>query len=140
MHTAVAHRAEFIQELLRLVLQQAHLLLQPIGVFWADAADAMYVSVRLLFEVKQLRAEVHIEACGHQVSSVSLCFQHRMRRHLGRHGMRRGGAPTVRSLQMGVRVVGALNGRLRNFLGAGLRVESRARAAGTACEAVYVSA
>ena len=106
MHTAVAHRAEFIQELLRLVLQQAHLLLQPIGVFWVDAADAMYVSVRLLFEVKQLRAEVHIEACGHQVSSVSLCFQHRMRRHLGRHGMRRGGAPTVRSLQMGVRVVG----------------------------------
>ena len=100
MHTAVAHRAEFIQELLRLVLQQAHLLLQPIGVFCA--ADAMYVSVRLLFEVKQLRAEVHIEACGHQVSSVSLCFQHRMRRHLGRHGMRRGGAPTVRSLQMGV--------------------------------------
>lgn len=103
MHTAVAHRAEFIQELLRLVLQQAHLLLQPIGVFWH--ADAMYVSVRLLFEVKQLRAEVHIEACGYHPSSVALWFHHRMRRHVARHRMRRTGRAgrTVRPTKMGAR-------------------------------------
>ena len=95
MHTAVAHRAEFIQELLRLVLQQAHLLLQPIGVFWH--ADAMYVSVRLLFEVKQLRAEVHIEACGYHLSFCALWFHHRMRCHVARHRMRR----TVRPTKMG---------------------------------------
>lgn len=94
MHTAVAHRAEFIQELLRLVLQQAHLLLQPIGVFWHDAADAMYVSVRLLFEVEQLRAEVHIEACGYHLSFCALWFHHRMRRHVARHRMRRTVRPT----------------------------------------------
>jgi hypothetical protein len=105
VHTAVAHRAEFIQELLRLVLQQAHLLLQPIGVFWHIAADAMYVSVRLLFEVKQLRAEVHIEACGYHPWSFSLWFHHRMRRHVARHRMRRTGRAgrTVRPTKMGAR-------------------------------------